>query len=870
METYRPVSTYRLQFSRLFTFRQAIGILPYLEKLGIDAVYASPYLKAVPGCLHGYAITDYHRINPEIGTEEDHEAFCAALRAHGLHLILDVVPNHMAAHPDNPLWTDVMKHGERSAYAHFFDIEWDPMKPELRHKVLLPILAGSYGEVLDKNEIRVEQENGGFALRYGQTLLPLDPQTYSKRMALEELNGKEGDPASFDRLHALLERQHYRIADWRVASEEINYRRFFNINELAAVKTEDERVFEHIHKLIFQWIREGKVHGLRIDHPDGLYEPAVYFRRLQKAFAPDAPEEEKRLYIVVEKILDVQEPLRKDWLVHGTVGYEYLNLLNGLFIESKNSGALTQLYDEFIGHPIDFEKLVHDAKKSFVNQSMSSEINMLGHRLNLLSEHDRYARDYTLYDLTQAIKEILACFSVYRTYLTREDLEIGSSDERYIQEAVRKARETNGDLNSGVFDFVEKVLLSPEEAYREFALRFQQLSAPVMAKGFEDTALYVRHPLLSLNEVGSDPTRFGVEPSNFHAQNMERLRKWPGGLLAASTHDTKRSDDARHRLNVLSEIPEDWRLRLSVWAKMNERHKTLLNDKPAPTANTEYFIYQTLLGAWPDPALPEEIPVFYDRLWACIQKSLRETKLYTDWMKPNEAYENAVKKFLDALLAPGPDNLFLSSFMPFCLQLADLGRLNSLSALVLRLVSPGVFDIYQGDELWNFSLVDPDNRRPVDHVERQKVLESVLSEDRTDCLLNLYAKRAHGHIKLLLMHKGLELRRSFPELFLEGSYIPCEVSGKMKHHALSIMRQSKNMRLIAAAGRFFASMPAGISPVGKTWQETFLVLPAEAEPEWEDIYTGRAIHAFRRGERLLLPLEEIFSCSSATLLIQKT
>ncbi len=993
---YCPSSVYRLQMNSGFTFRDARSILPYLCDLGIEAVYLSPIVKAVPGSLHGYNVTDPTQLNPELGSKADFEAFCDRLRELKMGMILDTVPNHMGiAGSHNALWLDVLENGPGSVYAHFFDIEWQPVKAELENKVLIPILGDLYGRVLDRQEIQVEfsEERGELHVRYFDNRFPVDPQTYpvlleygieklkerlkedseeiseylsvltafkklpgrievdpakvqersrekeiaKKRLAelvarskpvkefvesrVRIFNGTKGDLESFDLLDRFLDLQVYRMAFWKTASEEINYRRFFDINELAAIRMEDDRVFEYYHRLIFEWIAEGKVQGLRIDHPDGLYDPPVYFRKLQRKYLKLLAEKEwphageaaaakdgtvsegsfpekvekalegeefasaRPLYVVAEKILDRKEFLPENWSVHGTVGYDFLNVLNGVFVDQDRQKDFSEIYGSFIGHPIDFDQLLYDKKKLFALVHMASEINTLGHRLDLISEKDRHYRDFTRNNLTLAIREVIACFPVYRTYVSPLDEAISERDERYINIAIEKAKARTPALNPAVYDFLREVLLlkldvwvtpGSRKVYREFVLRFQQITGPIMAKGLEDTSFYIYNRFVSLNEVGGDPFHFGYSKEEFHHFNKLKFDRWPYGMNCTSTHDTKRGEDVRMRLNVLSEIPEDWKNVLTRWAMINDKHKTMIKNVAEPRRNTEYFIYQTLIGAWPEPGEDgKETPPLADRIWEYVLKSIREAKTYTNWVNPNKEYEEAIQKYIYAILSPEEENNFLKDFLPFQEKVSYFGKLNSLSALVLKVASPGVTDTYQGTELWSYCLVDPDNRRPVDFELRKNLLHgfhkgSLLKPFEKDSLRDLTGEKSGG-IKLLVLAKGLILRKAHPELFLDGNYIPLKVEGEKGKNGVAFMREKDGQCVLVIAGRFFTELilEPGQPPLGETvWKDTKVVLPKDfrLKGKLKDIFTGKEVKVYSDGAEPFVRLAEIFHSLSVAML----
>jgi (1->4)-alpha-D-glucan 1-alpha-D-glucosylmutase len=943
VETHRriPASTYRLQFHAGFTFADAAALIPYLHALGISDCYCSSYLQAVAGSLHGYDVADPTSLNPEVGTEGDFRRFVAALQAHGMGQMLDVVPNHMGiARSANRWWQDVLENGPSSRHAKVFDIDWQPLKPELAHKVLLPILGDQYGTVLERGEIRLVYQDGAFCFRYFETTLPVAPRSYVQilRHRLDELtrdlggehpdlmellsiitslerlptreeqdpdrlterqrekevakrrlgelvrhsagveafitenvrqfNGQPGVPSSVDLLDALLGDQAYRLAHWRVASEEINYRRFFDINELAAVRMEDPDVFEEAHRLVFRLLHERAVTGLRIDHVDGLYDPGDYLRRLQaRARELEAGGGPQPIFIVVEKILAPDEPLPEDWPVDGTTGYEFANAVNGLFVQQRNARAFDEIYMRFTGDRTTFADLAYQKKKLIMQVSMAGEMNVLAHRLNLFSERNRHYRDFTLNILVHAIREIIACFPVYRTYVTAGSEPVSPRDARYIDRAVDEAKRRNPATAGQVFDFVRDVLLKradyiPEQErdeYLRFVTRFQQTTSPVTAKGIEDTAFYVYNRLVSLNEVGGEPAHFGVSPDDLHGWLAERRRQWPSALSTTSTHDTKRSEDVRARISVLSEIPGAWKAALARWSRFNSRHHTMVRGHAAPDRNEEYLLYQTLLGAWPFEALggqPGEI--FVERMCEYMVKALREAKRHSSWLNPNPAWEDAVGRFVRELLHPVRSARFLEDFRPMATRVAQSGIWNSLAQTLIKVTAPGVPDFYQGTELWTLSLVDPDNRRPVDFEHRQALLRQLplmgdhapggqLAPDEASPVDELVTARFDGRIKLYVTTGAVRARRADSDLYLRGDYVPLTVAGSRAGHVFAFARVLHRRAAVVIVPRLTATLlhdPA-VPPVGRrVWADTRVVLPDSIEGwGWRDAFTHQEVPA---------------------------
>jgi (1->4)-alpha-D-glucan 1-alpha-D-glucosylmutase len=979
-----PVSTYRLQFSHEFRFKDAQALLPYLSELGITDCYASPILKARPGSMHGYDICDHNLLNPELGTDADYADLGRELETRRMGFILDFVPNHMGIDPvTNPWWRDVLENGQSSPYARFFDIHWNPIKPELIGKVLLPVLGEQYGVVLEQGQIQLHFEDGRFQVRYFDNQFPVDPKLYAKilrhnldglkttlgendpamreflsiitafdnlpassdtdaeriaerqremviarerlarvvrasppiethiRQAVKELNGQPGQPRSFDALHEILEAQAYRLAYWKTAFHEINYRRFFDINSLAGLRVEMPEVFPLTHRLTMRLIAEGRITGLRIDHPDGLYDPAAYFEALQDAFLQEWVQTQWRMknsnerlegglpaewveairdwrvaerkkdskglaarpmYVVAEKILSRGESLDAHWAIDGTSGYDFLNDLNGLFIDRHHAEALHAVNNRFTGKLIPFDVVGYLCKKLIMSSSMASELNMLAYSLDEITERDRRSRDFTLDSLRDALKEVCACFPVYRTYINTS--RGGATDRQIIARAVAEAKHRNPALESSIFDFIRSVLtpenvekVSAEDFYWQlrFTMKFQQYTGPVQAKGLEDTAFYRYNVLTSLNEVGGDPTRFGSTPAEFHRANQHRQAEWRYSMLATATHDTKRGEDARARLNVLSEIPREWEEQVRRWAEINQSHRTSLAKGLAPDRNEEYLFYQTLLAAWPGEENGRPAEDFAGRLREFMLKALREAKLHTSWLSSDEAYESAVTGFVEKALTGPASRAFLDSFAPFARRVASLGMLNSLSQVVLKIGSPGVPDFYQGSELWDLSLVDPDNRRRVDYVIRRRMLNQLtpmisdalaFTEARTPIpapamaghgvhaasrpelrretrremthagdLLNGWED---GRVKMFVTAVGLRLRQRYPALFLEGAYLPLTVEGRRASHVVAFARMYQRQAAIVVAPRLMHGLVGftGDLPVGETvWGDTLIRLP---------------------------------------------
>jgi len=981
-----PESTYRWQFHSAFTFRDADRLTHYLHDLGITDCYASPYLKARPGSKHGYDVTDHRVLNPEIGSEEDYDAWVREMRAYGMGQLLDTVPNHMGIGYQNPWWTDVLENGPSSSFAGYFDIEWHPVKPVLNDKVLLPVLGEPYGQVLESGQLVLQYDAGAFFVTYFDNRFPISPATALRvfRHRLPELekelgpespqlieyqsiltalghlpprtetdpkkvaerqrekevikrrlvalteqsppvlafiqqnvvffNGNPTDPHSFNLLDDLLNDQAYRLAFWRVAADEINYRRFFDINELAALSMEKSEVFAATHELIFRLLRERKVTGLRIDHPDGLYDPRQYLVRLQQHYVLERaralfeadPEFQgqawslveaalfdaisqqvgiqrdsplyRPLYVVVEKILQGDEALPADWPVYGTVGYEFINALTRLFVDPGNGTLFSRIYQRWTGQATPFSDLVYQKKFLILQVSLSSELHVLAYQIDRLSEKDRWSRDFTLNSLRHALREIIACFPVYRSYISADA--VHADDDEAVQTAVALAKRKNPAISESLFDFVrDMILLRYPEAYRRrdkaeqrrFVGKFQQVTGPVMAKGYEDTALYVYNRLLSLNEVGGDPTQFGASAEALHRFQENRQRLWPLGLSATSTHDTKRSEDVRARLDVLSELAHQWREKVALWGRLNRRHLVPYRGGAAPDRNDEYFLYQTLLGAWPiEPCPPEEFKKFVARIQHYMQKAVHEAKVHTSWINPNAEYEGAVTAFITAILDEGQSARFLQDFRAFQRHVHHWGLFTSLAQTLLKLTSPGVADIYQGTEIWDFSLVDPDNRRPVDYDLRTCLLGDLKARvaDLEGGGLPAFARdltlaKDDGRIKLYVTYRALHCRRDHPGLFSEGEYLAAPLLGARQDHLCAFVRRREGRRALVAVPRLLAGLipQDGALPLGpEIWQDIGLILPATTPGErWRNLFTGEVLITSEIHGQPFLPAAEVFA-----------
>jgi (1->4)-alpha-D-glucan 1-alpha-D-glucosylmutase len=697
---------------------------------------------------------------------------------------------------------------------------------------------------------------------------------------VQAFNGQPGVPSSFDLLDVLLNDQAYRLAHWRVAAEEINYRRFFDINELAAVRMEDPDVFEAAHALVLRLVREGAIGGLRIDHVDGLFDPRDYLRRLRSRVDEERPPDGPPVYVVVEKILAPDEPLPTDWPVEGTTGYDFTNAVNGLFVDTRHGRAMDDVYRRFTGERTAFADLAYRKKKLIMQVGMASEINVLAHRLNEFSEHNRHYRDFTLHSLIAAIREIIASFPVYRTYVTADDSPVSERDRRYIDEAVNDAKRRNPAVPSLVYDFIRDLLLKradymqghEREEYRRFIMRFQQTTSPVTAKGIEDTALYIYHRLISLNEVGGEPSHFGTRPEDLHAWFARRQREWPGALSATSTHDTKRSEDVRARINVISENPGAWRNAVARWARANRRHRREIDGRPAPVRNDEYLLYQTLVGAWPLESLdgpPDE--AFVERICQYAVKALREGKRHSSWISPNATYEDATTRFIRRVLDPRHGAAFHAELLPFVREVAHRGMWNSLSQVLLKVASPGVPDFYQGTELWDLSLVDPDNRRPVDYGVRATLLDRIGPLDEPldpEAVAALVAERLDGRIKLYVATATLRARGRHPELFARGEYRPIEATGRHAAHVFAFARVHGASAALVVVPRLTTALVADATtpPVGESvWGDTQLVLPDDLPAVWSRVLMRGEVRARTGVPRSFRVADVLSTCPVALL-----
>ncbi|MCX7594944.1 MAG: malto-oligosyltrehalose synthase [Fischerella sp.] len=927
-----PIATYRIQFTPSFGFAQARAIAPYLAELGISNLYASPILTPRKGSTHGYDTVNPNEINPELGGKERFLELIEELKQLNIGWVQDIVPNHMAFDSQNHMLADVLENGSDSQYRDYFDIDWYHHYPENQGKVLAPFLGKFCGDCLESGELQLQYEENGLTINYYSLKFPIRIESYSqvftydlgrlrdklgrdhphfmkllsvlymlkyipsgeegrerydqiiiiKRMLwelwnessdvrefIEEniriFNGEPGNPESFNHLENLLSEQFFRLAYWKVGNEELNYRRFFTVNDLISIKVEDEKVFNTTHACILKLVQEQIVSGLRIDHIDGLYDPAQYLNRLREQ-APEA-------YLVVEKILEPQEELPINWPIQGTTGYDFLNQVNGIFCQQSTVQEFDAIYHGFLGRKVSCEELIDQNKRLIISKHLAGDIDNLAHQLKKISGRYRYASDFTMYGLKAALVEILALFPVYRTYISSAGA--SKADREYIQQVMTQAKQNIPNFLNEL-SFIEKFLIldidehlsqEDQQQWLHFLMRLQQFTGPLMAKGVEDTVLYVYNRLISLNEVGSHPTHFGISLDDFHSFNQQRFSQWPHAMNATSTHDTKRGEDMRARINVLSEIPQEWENNLKQWREINAPHKEAVSGQDVPTPNDEYFFYQSLIGAF--PFQDEEYPDFVERIQQYIIKAIREAKVHTAWIKPDTAYENAFTNFAERVLKDRDNNPFLQAFRPFQRKIQHYGILNSLSQTLLKVTAPGLPDFYQGTELWDLSMVDPDNRRPVDFEIRKNYLQHIkakAAENISNLIAELLKTPEDGRVKLFLTYQLLQARRQNLDVFQRGAYVKLTVAGSLKSHIITFARELGEKKIIAIAPRFLTSLvKEGEYPLGEqVWQETRIVPPTGSSGVWQDAITGQQV----QGEDTLW-VREILQKFPVALLIHR-
>ena len=869
----RPISScYRLQLHAGFSFDDAAELAAYLKELGVSHIYCSPYLQAAKGSMHGYDVVDPEKVNVEIGGEEGHARFYEALRELGMGQVLDIVPNHMATGPDNRYWWDVLENGPSSRYATWFDVDWNSAEVKLQNKILIPVLGEQYGRALSANQIVIHYDGESFEVRYMEHRFPLAPRSLAIPLALAAKNihvpmlnfvadslSRLPSPDSTDQdslvarhrdkailyelllrlsteqsevseailraveeinedieaLDTLLNLQNYRLAYWRTADQELGYRRFFDVNSLIGVRVERPNVFQSTHCRIIEWLRSGVIDGVRVDHPDGLRDPAQYFERLRDS-APGA-------WILAEKILEPEEFMRRAWPIAGTTGYDFLNQCNGLLVYGDGLLELTSIYDDFTGQTEGFESLVHAKKLAVQHESLGSDVNRLTQLFVEICENNRDRRDYTRAEIRRAIREVAACYSVYRTYVVPARDEVTDEDRSEARNAVACAKRQRTDIDAGLFDFIGSVLSLQSRGglETEFLLRFQQFTSPVMAKGVEDTAFYCFNRMIGLNEVGAAPNSNGIPVNQFHDYCVKMQREHPLAMTTLSTHDTKRSDDVRARLAVLSEIPSRWRTALHRWSRINRAFKT----KGFPDRNTEWFFYQTLIGAW---------PISKERAVAYMEKAVREAKQQTSWTQQNKEFEDALRSFIERILDSAE---FVSELERFVAQILLPGRTNSLAQTLLKCIAPGIPDTYQGSELWDLRLVDPDNRGPVDYEIRRAMLAELNAGLPVDAIMK---RMDSGLPKMWLIQQALRLRREKPKWFDErSSYIPLQIEGFKSMHAIAFLRGDS---VVAIAPRWNLRLGGGFG-------STTVELPAG---RWKNPLTGEAVNGGRARVQSLL------------------
>jgi len=908
-----PRATARLQLHKEFSFDDAVQVVPYYASLGISHIYASPILAARSGSAHGYDIVDPTRINAELGGEEGLRRLVAAIRAAGMGLILDIVPNHMGVGPENPWWQHVLEWGQASPYARWFDIDWEPADETLHGKVMAPFLGQPYGDVLAAGEIKLQfdEQRGKLYVSYYAHRFPVASADYAQVLraansdrlsaaiaAFEERGGADGGisehdanigfgllrelyastegasalhaalaafsseaPQGFDALHALLERQHYRLAWWRCAADGINWRRFFEVTDLAGVRVEQDDVFEATHALIFRLYTEGLIDGVRIDHVDGLADPGAYCRKLRHRLAALAAQRPPELppapaYIIVEKILAPNEQLRANWEIDGTSGYDFMDRVGALLHDPNGEAPLTELWNEMTGQGHDFLSEVRQARRQLIAVNLAGEFEATARALHRLARTDLRTRDYPLGAIRRVLAELLVAFPVYRTYADangRDEL-----DELVIERALEEARQSVERMEAPLLDVLARWLGgdAPRDAanprvrrlHQCAITRFQQLTPPLAAKSVEDTAFYRYGRLLSRNEVGSDPGQFCISVQEFHAANRLRAERFPASMLATATHDHKRGEDARARIAALSEMPQEWAQAVREWMQWNAPLRSELPGEGgsppsmAPQPADELMLYQMLVGAWPvslDISDAEGIRRYAARIEQWQIKALREAKQVSDWILPNEEYEAACKRFLHAVLRVGPENPFLPKLLEWVQRLAPAGAAKSLAQTVLRLTSPGMPDLYQGTELWDLSLVDPDNRRPVDYELRRQMLNA---PPRIADLQDWQT----GRVKQQIVNQVLALRAQQPDLFAHGKYLPLEIEGPAARHAIAFARRRLDQTVIVIVAHLPCRLLAGDgtpSLSGEAWGDSAVLLPESAGMACIDILTGSEVAA---------------------------
>ncbi|KFF47421.1 maltooligosyl trehalose synthase [Pseudomonas sp. BRG-100] len=881
-------ATQRLQFHKGFTLDDAVPLVPYFARLGISHLYASPLLSARAGSMHGYDVVDPTRVNPELGGEAALRRLVATLREHNMGLILDIVSNHMAVGgADNPWWLDLLEWGRLSPYSEFFDIQWHSPDPLLKGQLLMPFLGSDYGEALQSGALtlKFDAAHGSFYAEHYEHRFPICPRDYALILGGDEVlkplaerfaalayhddayteaarlkqalteratevlpaikqrlaafDGRQ--PEGFERLHHLLEQQTYRLASWRTAADDINWRRFFDVNELGGLRVERTAVFEATHGKIFELIGAGLIDGLRIDHIDGLADPRGYCRKLRRRV--DALSPQRHLPIFVEKILGEGETLREDWQVDGTTGYEFMNQLSLLQHHPDGFAPLADLWTRHSERPSAFIDEARLARQQILNGSLGGDFESVAQALLQVARDDVMTRDLTLGAIRRALQELIVHFPVYRTYISARGR--STADDKVFQQAMDGARSTLNEGDWPVLEHLEKWLGGQpwrnrpvgreRKILKHACVRFQQLTSPAAAKAVEDTAFYRSAVLLSRNDVGFSTEQFSAPLADFHQANQQRLATFPNNLLATATHDHKRGEDTRARLAVLSECAPWYAEQVEHWRNLAA---PLREGTDSPSAGDELILYQVLLGSWPLEHNPD-FEAYQQRLWQWQQKALREAKLQSSWSAPNEAYEQGVERFLKRLLLSEAGQALRDALDSAVQAIAPSGALNSLAQTLLHLTVPGVPDVYQGDEFWDFSLVDPDNRRPVDFDARQRALDT--PPDIGELLFNW----RDGRIKQALIAQVLNARRACPELFRKGSYTPLEVVGRHAERVVAFYREHQGQQLLVVVPRWpYPLLENGVFPHinAQVWGDTRVKLPfATTTQNWKGLFQTGAV-----------------------------
>ena len=932
------MATYRLQLNSKYRLADAAKIIPYLRKLGISHIYASPLLRARRDSTHCYDVVSHSEINPQIAVPEEFEDFVTLLHRNKMGLLLDIVPNHMAANVENSNWLDVLEYGLDSKYADFFDIDWESDSGK-KGRVVLPILQGSLETEIESGSLRLASAPSSglpICLALYETMMPVSIRSYgfvlkrilertkspeissrvshvlrdiclinSERTLANNSTGKDEERIKSDLISALTESnglrnslkkefqdindfvrrdckwkefhdfltsQNYELECWRKASAKLNYRRFFYINDLVALRTERDSVFRESHSLLTEWLKDGKIDALRVDHVDGLRDPMQYFERLRNLGTKSenvqsGSQTNKNRYIVAEKILTPGEDLHHGWKISGTTGYDFLRLVNGVFVKTQNESDLVEAYERFVKSRKAFEQIAYESKLRILKAFMQSDVERLI-QLALRCKPKEDFRNVRKKELRTAIEQTAAHFPVYRTYWRSQNRGLRKCDREMILGALDKAMNRRSAVKSDSFKLLKSLLLHSDGQRnllsQEFAYRFQQLTPTVVAKGMEDTAFYRFGPLASLNEVGCVPSEFGIELDEFHSANLKTQRLWPHALLTTSTHDTKRSEDARARINVLSELVEEWIDALREWSNINRGYKTLVRGKWAPNRNDEYLFYQSLISVLPETSEGRIRPELESRLQSFMLKAAKEQKLSTSWINPNTDYEEALKRFVCKVLDFHSNKQFIEGVHQLLRKVAGFGRYNSLSQLLLKLTCPGVPDIYQGCEKWNFRLVDPDNRQPVDYEVQQNTLEElnrkIKLDSRSEICRSLLRGQKNGMIKTFILKSVLNFRRSNQDLFNFGNYVPIKTNGMLSDNIIAFARRHAGREIIVVVPRFLSRVvDLEQYPVGPVWKNTWLELPTMNGRRYENLFTHEEVQTESKQNKNILKISEVFS-----------